>query len=249
MSKLHPLLLSFALLIGVAASADANTRFRAPKSIDAMLEDPNFARSHPDMRHRLRGQDYYADGQYVLGRGEFLEAARFGDKLSQAMLAEMHWNGRGGLVNRPLAYAWMDLAAERGFVPFIGKRERFWSAMDAAERERSQSVGSDLYAEFGDEVALPRLAKALKRGQANSMVRRAGWNGIGRVVTPTAGMIRPFAGGMVSGGRQVEFDKYHAPEFWRLNRYVDWHARQLDLARRGLVQIGPIELKDSIGSE
>ncbi len=62
---------------------------------------------------------------------KFLRAARYADKPSQAMIAQMLWNGDGVPVDRVMAYVWADLAAERGYPAFIATREKFWSELNA----------------------------------------------------------------------------------------------------------------------
>src|SRR3546814_5825328 len=59
----------------------------------------------------------------------------------------------------------MDIAAERRFPNFVILRERYWSSLDARERERAIDVGRPLMDAYGDESAGPRLAKILRRYQ------------------------------------------------------------------------------------
>ena len=116
------------LLACVALNACATADFsnQPPRMISAPIwATPHFKKAHPDLLHRLAGQVHFEDGRFVEAVKEFTQAARFGDKLSQAMLAEMYWQGQGVSQDRASAYAWMDLAAERGFVAFVAKRERF----------------------------------------------------------------------------------------------------------------------------
>src|SRR3546814_8656986 len=57
----------------------------------------------------------------------------------------------------------MDIAAERRFPNFVILRERYWSSLDARERERAIDVGRTLMDEYGDDSAGPRLEKVLQR--------------------------------------------------------------------------------------
>src|SRR3546814_6828921 len=81
---------------------------------------------------------------------QFLRAARYADKPSQAMVAEMHWRGLGVPQDRELGYAWMDLAAERMYPNFVIKRERYWQLLDADQRSNAIERGQQLLAEYGD---------------------------------------------------------------------------------------------------
>jgi hypothetical protein len=245
-------------LITLNACAGIDTLDQPPRMIGSEVwNSVHFRKAHPDLLHRLNGQAHYEEGEFEQALVEFTEAARFGDKLSQAMLAEIHWDGRGVSVDRSLAYAWMDLAAERGFVAFVAKRERFWQALDATERVRALEVGTTLYETYGDQVALARMQGKLNKGLSGSLAARPGMGGgRGTVILPGKASSVSIIGGvpgaapMVSGGEQIEFGTYYAREFWRLDRYIAWHDGHLDLARRSMVEVGPVEpLEDAAEAE
>jgi hypothetical protein len=245
-------------LIALNACAGVDSLDRPPRVIGGEVwNSVHFRKAHPDLVHRLNGQAHYEEGEFEQALVEFTEAARFGDKLSQAMLAEIHWDGHGVSVDRSLAYAWMDLAAERGFVAFVAKRERFWQALDATERVRALEVGTTLYETYGDQVALARMQGKLNKGLSGSLAARPGMGGgRGTVILPGKASSVSIIGGvpgaapMVSGGEQIEFGTYYAREFWRLDRYIAWHDGHLDLARRSMVEVGPVKpVEHAEGSE
>src|SRR3546814_20275176 len=89
----------------------------------------------------------------------FLRAARYADKPSQAMIAEMHWRGLGVPQDRELGYAWMDLAADRMYPTFVIKRERYWQLLDADQRRNAIDRGHQLPPEYADDAPKPRPAK------------------------------------------------------------------------------------------
>lgn len=236
-------------LITLNACAGIDSLDRPPRMIGGdVWNSVHFRKAHPDLVHRLNGQAYYEEGEFEQALVEFTEAARFGDKLSQAMLAEIHWDGHGVGVDRSLAYAWMDLAAERGFVAFVAKRERFWQALSATERVRALELGASLYETYGDQVALARMQGKLKNGLSGSLAAKPGMGG-GRGVVILPGMASSVrvtggvagAAPIVTGGEQLEFGTYYAREFWRLDRYIAWHEGHLDLARRSMVEVGPLQ--------
>lgn len=245
------------VLMALNACAAVNSFDRPPKVIGAgMWQSEHFRRSHPDLVHRLAGQAHFEDGELEQARAEFALAAGFGDKLSQAMLGEIYWEGQGVKADRSLAYAWMDLAAERGFVSFVAKREQYWKALQPDERARALELGSTLYQSNGDQVALPRMGMKLKQGLYGSLAARKGLGvGRGSVILPANGSrvtIRsgtPGSGPLVSGGLQLEFGAYFGREFWRLDRYVAWQEAQLELARRGMVEVGPLQPEDAAAGE
>lgn len=245
------LLISLATGLALCATSVSATEVFQPRKVESDLwQSPHFRRAHPDLKHRLQGQAHLEDGRAKQAVTEFQQAARWGDKLSQAMLAELYWQGEGVKQDRARAYAWMDLAAERQFVAFVAKRERFWSELDANERERALAIGQELYASMGDERALPRLNKHLRK-ERSSTGSRLGYGGNGSVILPTAGggsvdiYARSASGmlGMVgaAGGRQIPMTAYYARQYWQTEAYMDWQSDQLELARRGIVRVGSVE--------
>ncbi len=238
-----PLLILVSLM---AFSSWASAEVFEPRRIDPDLwRSPHFQRAHPDLKHRVIAQEMLEEGRVRAAIKAFEDAAHWGDKLSQAMIAEIYWTGEGVSRDRPRAYAWMDLAAERNFVAFIAKREKYWSQLDAQEREQALAIGADLYARFGDDQALPRLDSKLFR-ERKPTGSRTGFGGSGYVVLPGTGgsfltLVHLGLRSHVMGGVNVPLHAYYAPQLWGLDKYVDWHADQLELARRGVVRVGAAE--------
>ncbi|MEO6801029.1 MAG: hypothetical protein ABI178_13920 [Rhodanobacter sp.] len=79
--------------------------------------------SHDDLWYRELGRKDYENGNPAVAMRLFLHAARYADKPSQAIIATMYWNGDGVEQSRPLAYAWMDLAANHGYPKLLVQRE------------------------------------------------------------------------------------------------------------------------------
>lgn len=242
-------LISALMLMSAGTPVAASNKVFQPRKVESDLwQSPHFRRAHPDLKHRLLGQAELEDGRVKQAVVEFKEAATWGDKLSQAMLAEIYWQGEGVRMDRARAYAWMDLAAERNFVAFVAKRERYWSELTPEEREQALVIGQELYASNGDDLALARLDQHIVQERA-STGSRTGYAGSGNVILPTAGggrvNIRSASGasGMVgsAGGRQIPLTAYYAPQYWHTESYLDWQSDQLELARRGVVRVGSVD--------
>lgn len=253
MLKLRPLLLIATLLSPLCIAVPAAEAARLPRQIELEIwQDPSFMRAHPDLDFRLQGQRDYELRRYPEALAAFRESARFADKLSQAMVAEMHWRGLGVPVDRATAYAWMDLAAERGFLTFLGKREHYWKNLSEPERERALAIGELVHAEFGDELALKRIALRLRRGKSGSVGRTTeGVVAVARRGERFSASAQRGAGlGGVApmtsrGGSRVTMSRYYDPNLWEPKRYVAWHRDQLEFTRRGLVIIGPPQLEQA----
>ncbi len=215
----HPLVATLLGLLAVpAAGSGPPPRTDAYEAI--VLQSHEFLVYHPDLRFRGLGMQARERGRHEEARNDFRNAARYGDKLSQAALADMLWNGQGGPADRALGYAWMDLAAERGTEWLVVQRERFWEALSADERERAVREGRALYAEFGDPAATPRLERELRAGSMRQTGSRAGWNGAMRS-----------QGRGDAGARVLQPEKHQLARYWDPVAYRQWQDEEL--ARSG----------------
>src|SRR5690606_314925 len=127
-------LLLLALLPSVAAAGDDDY-------IDDKVIAAGYLSHHPDLRHRIDGMKALDAGFPRDAMTAFLKSAKFADKPAQAMLANIYWEGIGTKVDRPRGYAWMDIAAERGYPDFLGWRERYWQALSPEEQREAIRVG------------------------------------------------------------------------------------------------------------
>src|SRR5688572_1025077 len=86
------LALSFA---AVPAFAQEDTGPPKEVGVDdkAIMTSSGFLGAHPDLGNRLQGLDSLEDKNYKRALDDFRRAARYGDKPSQGVIAEMYWNG------------------------------------------------------------------------------------------------------------------------------------------------------------
>ncbi len=134
----------------------------------AIMNSEAYRYAHADLRWRAVGEEAYAKGDMRKAYQYFERAARYADKPAQAMIASMLWKGDGVPQDRALAYAWADLAAERNYPRFVATREQYWNALSGPDRTRAVQVGQEVYDEFGDKVAKPRLEQALVLERRNN---------------------------------------------------------------------------------
>ena len=212
-----------------AAEAAAGTKAGNPE-VDALMIKAGFLSSHPDLRYRLHGLEDFKRGKHDDALRFFQRAAYYGDKPSQAMVAEMLWNGQGGERNPVLAYAWMDLAAERGYAGFLGLRERYWNTLNEEERERALTEGQAIYAKYGDAAAQPRLATVLRRERRKITGSRTGFDGNVEIMIPVEG-----------GFEQINGTKFFDEKFWDPKQYQAWHDSIWMKPRVGRVSVGELE--------
>jgi hypothetical protein len=188
-----------------------------------------FMQGHPDLFWRLRGRELYAKGEHVRAREAFERAASYADKPSQAMLAEMHWEGVGGPRDPALGDAWMDLAAERYYEDFYILRERYWARLDSAGRKRALERGRKLLRKYGDEKTKPRLARTLVRERPNR-VAIGGFFGNLPIIPPSGAGRDPIT---------LRGSEYFDGTFWDPEAYFAWQDTIWNtLLTTGTVDVG-----------
>jgi TPR repeat protein len=133
-----------------------------------------YDRYHPDTHYRRLGFTSYSSGNHYEAVSYLTRAARYADKPSQLALALMYWEGDGVDRDRARAYAWADVAAERGYPDFLAVRERYWSEMTPEEQAEARRIGAEIAAEYGDAVAQKRLNGLLRQGLSRKTGSRAG---------------------------------------------------------------------------
>ncbi|MDQ3618141.1 MAG: hypothetical protein M3374_05415 [Pseudomonadota bacterium] len=197
---------------------------------DPLMITAGFLSAHPDLRYRLLGLQAYEKQEHQDALGYFRRAALYADKPSQGMVGEMLWNGVGVTQDRALGYAWMDLAAERGYRGFLILRERYWNQLDAAARERAIREGEAVYARYGDAAAKPRIARELRRGRHATTGSRTGFVGNLQIVVPGP-----------AGPQTIDGSKFYDPRYWDPDQYAAWHDAIWMKPAIGRVDVGGLE--------
>lgn len=200
---------------------------------DPMLITAGFLEHHQDLKYRLLGMQAYGKKHHEDALRFFRRASYFADKPSQGMVAEMYWNGEGTPRDRALAYAWMDLAAERGYRGFIGLRERYWSELNESERARAIAEGEAVYARFGDAAAKPRYESRLRWASKEITGSRTGFNrGVKLQVSGTVGG---------DDAVQIDGSRFYDERYWNAKKYWAWQDRIWAKPPIGKVTFGEME--------
>ena len=111
---------------------------------------------HYDQVFRWRAMEAFQSGDVASAIRNFERAARFADKPSQFALGVIHMNGDGVPRDRALAFAWLDVAAERGYEEIVEQRDILWEQLTDGERAAGQFLAKRLVAKYGDAKAKPR---------------------------------------------------------------------------------------------
>ncbi|WP_434026714.1 hypothetical protein [[Pseudomonas] boreopolis] len=234
-SRIIGYLSSSLLVLACAASAATPEDWQ-----DRMIRQSNtYLDSHPDQRLRKQGLNALKAGRYEEAVRSFTRAAGYADKASQVMLAEMYWDGHGVPQDRALAYAWMDLAAERGGQGVLARREHYWAALGPAERTRAVSLGKPLYARYADDVAQPRLERNMRATRQQVTGSHAGYVGDVTVCIRKEQVVHQNAIIADTCRNGASGEAFFADRLWEPARY--W-ARQDELLQAALsprVDVGP----------
>lgn len=208
-------LLSMALLAAcAAASAQDSARQQATHAF-VLLNQKGVAYDHLDLWNRNSGIASYEQGDKVHALFLFKQAALYGDKPAEAMIASMYWSGDGMSKDRPLAYAWMDLAADRGYPKLLAQRELYWSQLSAGERHQALAAGKTVYAKYGDAEATKRLTRNLAKIRRNITGSHTGFVAGDLEITVMGVGNRP---GEYSGKR-FDGSKFYAPSLTTVAGY------------------------------
>ena len=134
----------------------------------------SFARYHPDQAYFVKATEAFQRGR-LTDTAQFLgQSARYGDKTAQFALALLARDGVGRDIDPVEAYAWLDVAAERGYPMFLAEREAHWLKLSEAQQARALERAARVHAEYGDRVAKPRLERLLRLGKSRRTGTRTG---------------------------------------------------------------------------
>lgn len=186
---------------------------------------------HPDMANHNRGMQALRAGDAPGAMEYFRRAARYADKASQGTLGEMYWYGVNMPADHVKAFLWMELAAERDYPTFVELRDRYRAALNPAQWQQAQAQRQALWDEYADEVALPRIAKELQRGQRAMTGSRTG--------ALTGQVEIQFLGPL--GGRSIQASEFYKSQFWDPVQYKQWVDKGWMDYGKGQVKVGAID--------
>lgn len=197
---------------------------------DPDLMEAGFLSGHPDLRHRMEAMRQRDNGHPREAMRQFLLAARYADKASQAMIAEMLWNGQGVAPDRAMAYVWMDLAAERGYPALIALREHYWNGLNEEERSRARRDGLAVQERYHDGVSKPRLAAVLRRERGRMTGSRTGYTGNPLRIVSAKGQ----------GETTIDGNLFFDDRYWDPAQYQAWHDEVWNRPLQGTVEVGEV---------
>jgi hypothetical protein len=192
---------------------------------------------HPDLFFEFAGMQAYADGHYRHALYSFKEGALYADKVSQLSVGLMYLQGQGVDKDPVTAYAWLSLAAERGYPQFVATRDAVAAQLTPDQRSKAEAILQTLMPEYGDAVAKRRLA--VEMGHSMLAVNPVGKSPMG-VYTSTGGNGAADFGYCSSPEHRVLTEcGFYANWRWNANDY--FAARDALWQPTGTVTVMPLE--------
>ncbi|MHC1480156.1 SEL1-like repeat protein [Frateuria aurantia] len=154
-------LLSGASILMTAALA-AEQIPRTPQQIEddnlwAMSRTTSWG--HVDLYFEYAGMENYADKHYQAALHDFRLAAYYADKPSQLSLGLMYLQGEGVPRDPAMAWAWVHLAAERGYRAFLATERAIARQLSPEQRQQAGADFAQLALQYADTVAKPHLIR------------------------------------------------------------------------------------------
>jgi hypothetical protein len=174
-------------------------------------QNPGLSLYHEAVRH-------YQNGNHAQAFEDYEESAHWGNKLSQFNLGTMYYNGVHVSRDPARAWAWVKLAAERGYQQLIDMEQAIWSELDATDRDRAERIlERELLPEYGDAAALPRMERFVNR-----RYRSATGSRLGGVAGSNPVLVQPRDQVQATG------DVYYRDDNWRVERWLEQEAAWFD---------------------
>lgn len=187
-----------------------------------------FAEHTPGFQLNAEGQRSWENGFYFDARHRFRQAAWWGDKLAQYNLGVMYFRGDGVERDPARAWAWLALAAERGYPEFVGMWETLWHELDEAQRDKANRILAELEPRYSDRVAVERTARHMERERKRMTGSRTGFIGTLKVID-RSGMMR-------------DGEEFYRAEKWDFHQIVELETRLFKALATGTVSLGDFDI-------
>ncbi len=175
---------------------------------------------HPDLFGEFAGMERYAHHNFHGALKYFKIGAYYADKLSQLSIGLMYANGDGVKKDPETAYAWLTVAAERGYPEFVATRDRIKATLTPAQLQEAQKMLADVQAHYGDAVAKPRMAQQLRFGMERMTGSRTGFDfGVTQLATNCPGGATVMVGGVATPKAGCAGSNIYARERWDPKQY------------------------------
>ena len=192
-----------------------------------------YARHTPGAKFMAHAQRAYFAGQFGRAFDNFMEAARHADKFAQRSIGAMYLRGEGVEQDPARGWAWLQLAAERGYPEMVRVAAQVGGELSTADLERGQAIlHEELEPKFGDAVAVDRTAMLMRRQRNKVTGSRVG----------SVGALKIFRNDDSNASEDGSI--YYDRRRWDFRSIVAFETRLMHALDRGRVELGEFRLLD-----
>lgn len=223
--KIATFMLGVIMSTAIIAADDPSNDPEVQKTLKAMHNASTWF--HPDLYGLTQGMQDYARRQYGAALKHFEFGALYADKLSQLCIGLMQLNGEGGQKDLVSAYAWIDLAAERGYPDFVATRDEVAKTMTTDQLDQARQLRAKLGERYGDGVAKPRIALQLRQRIMSITGSHTGFDsGVMQIAQGLCGPALVVGGRVVSQIGSGGANDFLAKENWKPDLYFAARDRE-----------------------
>lgn len=198
------------------------------------LGDPlyRYQEHTPSANTMQRARRTYRAGRYGAAFQYYKIAAIWADKLAQYNVGVMYLRGEGVEFDPVRGWAWFEHSAERKYPDMVAAADKLYELLDEAQQRDARRIFEDeLLPEYGDDIAIERTAKEMRRNLRRGTGSRTGSRAALSAVTVIDG------NGMTRRG-----DEYYDPAKWDFENIVRYETRLMFQLARGRVEAGELVL-------
>lgn len=178
----------------------------------------------PSTWEMRQGRRDYRSGNYMGAFWHYTNAAVWADKFAQYNIGVMYLRGEGVEFDAVRGWAWLELAAERGYPDMVRAADDLYEMLDEEQRREGERIlREELLPDYGDATRVPATARRMERE-----LRRATGTRTGSKAALSS--LRVYDGSGVSR----RGDEFYDPAKWDFERIVRFETQLMkDLAGAG----------------
>lgn len=178
----------------------------------------------PSAWEMRQGRQDYQAGNYMGAFWHYMNAAIWADKFAQYNIGVMYLRGEGVEFDAVRGWAWLELAAERGYPDMVQAAGDLYRMLDEAQRREGERIlREELLPDYGDATRVPATARRMERELRNATGTRTGSRA-------ALSFLRVYDGSGVSR----RGDEFYDPAKWDFERIVRFETQLMrDLAGAG----------------
>lgn len=196
----------------------------------------------PSAWEMRQGRQDYEAGNYMGAFWHYTNAAVWADKFAQYNIGVMYLRGEGVEFDPVRGWAWLELAAERGYPEMVLAANDLYRMLDEAQqREGRRILEEELLPDYGDAVRIKPTARRMERERRQATGTRTGSKA-------ALSALRIIDG----SGITRRGDEFYDPAKWDFERIVRFETQFMrDIANAGatLGEFRIIEDEDESGSD